>query len=103
MSLTDKKRAKQVSPSEAVGERIARRLAEALSPSELQVTDESRLHAGHAGARPDGESHFRVRIVARAFAGKSRLERHRMIHAALAEELETRVHALAIEAVADET
>ena len=86
-----------------VGERIARLLTAELSPSQLLVTDESSLHAGHAGARPDGESHFRVRVVARAFAGKSRLERHRMIHQALADELKDRVHAVAIEAVADET
>jgi BolA protein len=99
----DEKRAKETMPLGPVGERIARLLTEALSPSQLQVTDESRLHSGHAGARADGESHFYVRVVARAFAGKSRLERHRMIHLALAEELRNRVHALAIEAVADDT
>ncbi len=87
----------------AVGRSIARRLMEALSPSELQVIDESHLHAGHAGARPGGESHYRIRVVAQAFAGKSRLERHRMIHSALAEELKGGIHALAVEALADES
>ncbi|MDP9138466.1 MAG: BolA family transcriptional regulator [Pseudomonadota bacterium] len=85
-----------------VGARIVRLLQQALSPAQLHVTDESHLHSGHAGARPEGESHFRVRVVARAFAGKSRLERHRMIHRVLADELQDRVHALTIEAVADE-
>ena len=66
----------------------------------LAVIDESSLHQGHSGARPDGESHFRVKIVAAAFQGKSRVEQHRMINAVLALELEERVHALAIEASA---
>lgn len=86
-----------------VGERINRLLRDALSPSQLQVRDESDLHSGHAGARPEGESHFRIRIVARAFAGKSRLERHRMIHLALADALRDGVHAIAIEALADDS
>jgi BolA protein len=64
------------------------------------VIDESHRHAGHAGARPDGESHFRVRIVAEAFRGKSRVEQHRMVNAVLADELKERVHALAIESKA---
>lgn len=77
---------------------IRSRLFEALRPDALTVTDESHLHAGHAGARPEGETHFRVQVTAQAFAGKSRVERHRMINALLAEELRQRVHALAIEA-----
>ena len=59
---------------------IQRKLTEFLAPSALEIVDESHLHAGHAGARPEGETHFRVRVVAAAFDGKSRLERHRMIH-----------------------
>ncbi len=102
MTAKDNKGAQPAAVLGAVGESIARRLMEALSPSELQVIDESHLHAGHAGARPAGESHFRVRVVARAFAGKSRLERHRMVHLALVEELQGGIHALAIEAVAEE-
>lgn len=66
----------------------------------LEVIDESSQHHGHAGARPEGESHFRVRIVAEGFRDKSRLERHRMVNGTLAEELKERVHALAIEASA---
>lgn len=81
-----------------VGQKICDKLAAELNPSSLEVIDESHLHAGHAGARPDGESHFRVKVVSAAFAGKSPVERHRMINTILAEELEERVHALAISA-----
>ncbi len=77
---------------------IASHLTAGLRPDDLTVVDESHLHAGHSGARPDGETHFRVRVTAHAFAGKSRIERHRMVNALLAEELRDRVHALAIEA-----
>jgi BolA protein len=80
-----------------VGQRISAKLVQAFAPSALEVVDESHRHAGHAGARPDGESHFRVRIAAEAFRGKSRVEQHRMVNAALAEELKERVHALAIQ------
>jgi len=79
---------------------LERRLAEAFAPESLSVVDESYLHAGHAGSRPGGETHFRVTIVASAFAGKSRVERHRLVNAALAAELAGRVHALAIDASA---
>lgn len=83
-----------------VGQRISAKLMEAFAPGSLQVIDESHHHAGHSGARPDGESHFRVVIVAEAFRGKSRVEQHRMVNAALADELKTRVHALAIQSSA---
>ena len=83
-----------------VGQRISAKLVQAFAPAALQVIDESHHHAGHAGARPDGESHFRVKIVAEAFRGQSRINQHRMVNAALAEELKERVHALAIEAAA---
>lgn len=78
--------------------RIERALTEGLHPQRLEVLDESHLHAGHAGARPEGETHFRVRVVASAFAGLSRLERHRRVNVLLAEELAGPVHALAIDA-----
>ncbi|MCX5477618.1 BolA family transcriptional regulator [Kaistia geumhonensis] len=81
-------------------ERIARRLEEALQPETLDVIDESDLHKGHHGARPGGETHYRVRVTAAAFRGKSRVEMHRMINAVLADELADGVHALAIEAKA---
>jgi BolA protein len=77
---------------------LEEKLRNAFSPERLVVADESHLHVGHAGARPGGETHFRVRIVADAFAGKSRVERHRMVNDALADELADRVHALAIQA-----
>ena len=58
---------------------IAEKLTKAFAPANLKVIDESHQHAGHAGHREGGETHFRVYIVAEAFRGKSRLERHRMI------------------------
>jgi BolA protein len=79
---------------------IINKLREAFLPESLDVTDESHLHEGHAGHRPGGETHFRVYIVSPAFEGKSRLDRHRMVNAALAAELEGSVHALAIKAQA---
>jgi BolA protein len=80
---------------------ITEKLTKAFSPVRLAVVDESDQHIGHAGHRPEGESHFRVHIVAAAFQGKSRLERHRLINDVLREEL-GRVHALAIHAEAPE-
>ena len=79
---------------------IINKLREAFLPESLDVTDESHLHEGHAGHRPGGETHFRVYIVSDAFKGKSRVDRHRMINAALAAELGGSVHALAIQAKA---
>jgi len=81
---------------------ITQKLSKAFCPLSLEVTDESHQHEGHAGHRPGGETHFRVHIVASAFEGKSRIERHRMINEALAHELASGVHALAIHAVAPE-
>ena len=81
-------------------DRIAEKLTRAFAPARLDVADESHQHAGHAGHRPGGETHFRVTIVAEAFRGKSRLERHRMVNETLADELESGVHALAIHASA---
>ncbi len=77
---------------------IAAKLTEAFAPVSLDVTDESHLHEGHAGHRPGGQTHFRVYIVSQAFDGKSRVERHRMIHQALADELAGGIHALALSA-----
>lgn len=82
----------------SVRARIETKLTEALSPTRIEVLDESHLHAGHAGARPEGETHFRVRVVSAAFSGVGRVERHRRINALLAEELSGPVHALAIDA-----
>lgn len=79
-----------------VQDQIAAKLTRAFAPTGLDVVDESHLHAGHAGHRPGGETHFRVYIVSPAFDGKSRVERHRMIHQTLSEELAGGVHALAL-------
>jgi BolA family transcriptional regulator, general stress-responsive regulator len=79
---------------------IAEKLTKAFAPARLEVIDESHRHAGHAGARPGGETHYSVHIVSQAFAGKSRLDRHRMVNATLASELQGGVHALAIRAAA---
>ena len=79
---------------------ITERLTKAFAPARLDVADDSHLHEGHAGHRPGGESHFRVYIVANAFKGKSRIERHRMINETLMGELKGGVHALAIRALA---
>ena len=81
-------------------DRITEKLEQAFTPESLRVEDESHHHAGHAGSRPGGETHFRLYIVAEAFRGKSRLERHRMINTTLAAELAGGVHALAIHAAA---
>jgi BolA protein len=77
---------------------ITEKLTGAFAPSSLRVVDESHQHEGHAGHRPGGQTHFTVYIVSDAFRGKSRIERHRMINAALAAELQGGVHALAIHA-----
>ena len=79
---------------------IVEKLTTAFAPLSLRVEDESHQHAGHAGHRPGGESHYRVHIVSETFKGKSRIERHRLINQALAAELAGGVHALAIHAFA---
>lgn len=76
---------------------IEERLAAEFSPSYFQVKDQSHLHAGHAGAR-DGMGHFEVTIVADAFEGHSRIERHRLIYAALGTLMQTDIHALKVNA-----
>ncbi len=74
--------------------RIESKLTEALAPTALEVHDDSHKHAGHSGWREGGETHFRVRIVAAAFAGQSRVARQRRVYEILSEELAERVHAL---------
>jgi BolA protein len=82
-----------------VTERIKAKLTEVFSPVRLELVDESALHAGHAGARPEGESHFRLVIVAESFSGRGRLERQRMIYNALGELMTRDIHALSIKAL----
>jgi BolA protein len=79
---------------------IERKLTDAFAPARLAVIDESHRHAGHAGARPEGETHFRVELVSAAFAGQSRVARQRLVYAALADELRTHVHALQLTTLA---
>ena len=77
---------------------ITATLQERLDPIRLVVEDESQQHIGHAGWREGGETHFRIDVVSAAFEGKSRVERHRVINAALAGAFERGLHALAIQA-----
>ena len=81
-------------------ERIVARLREALDPILLDVVDESDRHAGHAGAREGGNTHFRVRVVSALFERTSRVERHRLIHELLRAEFADGLHALALVAKA---
>jgi BolA protein len=76
---------------------MARKLTEAFAPARLEVIDESESHRGHSGWRDGGETHFRIVMRASAFADLSRVERSRAVHAALADELAGRVHALALD------
>ena len=80
----------------SVQETIRTKLEAAFSPVELRIVDESRLHEGHAGAHPGGESHFRVTIVSSMFQGLSRVECQRRVHQVLAEELKSHIHALSL-------
>ena len=70
-----------------------------LEPTRLELIDESDRHVGHAGARPQGESHFRLLIVAQAFAGQPRIDRQRMVYGALGDLMRTEIHALSISAL----
>ena len=85
--------------STPVADAIRTRLTAALAPSRLELVDESARHAGHAGARPQGETHFRLLIVSATFAGKTRLQRQRMVFDVLAELMRTDIHALSITAL----
>ena len=81
-------------------ERIVARLKEALDPVSLDVVDESDRHAGHAGARAGGGTHYRVRVVSARFDRQSRIERHRLVYGVLAAEFADGLHALALVAKA---
>jgi len=85
-----------------VEQQITEKLQQAFAPVVLEVVNDSHRHAGHAGTPGTGESHFTVKVVSASFAGKSRLERHRMVNDVLAEELKGPIHALAISALAPE-
>jgi BolA protein len=81
----------------SVADEIRRRLG-ALAPTRLDLTDESAQHAGHAGASPGGNTHWRLDIESAAFAGKGAAARHRMVYQALGELMQSPIHALAIRA-----
>jgi BolA protein len=83
-----------------VAAEMIRRLNAALAPGRLELADDSEKHRGHGGYNPAGESHFALTIECAAFAGRSRVERQRMIHAALGDLVGGRVHALSIRAIA---
>lgn len=87
-----------------VKDSIRAKLEAAFAPTQIEVLDDSAKHAGHmlhpGGVEPRGETHFTVKVVSGAFAGKSRIDRHRMVNALLAQELAEGVHALAIQAKA---
>ena len=76
------------------------RLNSALSPTAMELVDDSEQHRGHGGYNPEGESHFSLRIESPSFAGKNRVQRQRMIYAALGDLMVSRVHALSIKAIA---
>ena len=84
----------------SVAEMIRQKLTNRLAPLRLDIVDESHRHAGHSGARPEGETHFAVTIVSAAFVGLGRVARQRLIYQILADELATRVHALALTTLA---
>jgi BolA protein len=83
-----------------VAETIRAKLNAAFAPSALEIIDESHLHAGHSGHRPGISTHFRVAIVAAAFAGKGRVDRQRLVYAALDDLMGKPIHALALSAKA---
>jgi BolA protein len=84
----------------AIFEAIHTKLTAAFEPSRLEIVDDSASHAGHAGSRPGGESHFTVLIEAAAFAGKPKVARQRLVYQALSEELKGPIHALTLKALA---
>lgn len=79
-------------------ERIVSELRQALHTEQVELVDESHLHAGHAGAR-EGKGHFRVRVVSADFAGLRTLQRHQLVYRSLGELMQTDIHALSITAL----
>lgn len=83
-----------------VADALRRKLTSSLAPTALEIVDDSARHAGHAGASGAGESHFNIAITSEAFLGLGRVQRQRLVYAALAEELAGPVHALSVKATA---
>ena len=84
----------------SVASTIEQKLTEALKPSSIEVFDDSHQHAGHGGARPEGETHFRVEITAEVFSGESKVNRQRMVYAALGDLMNNPIHALQLKTLA---
>ena len=84
----------------SVADRIRGKLTQRFAPTRLVVVDDSHRHAGHAGARPGGETHFSVTIVSNVFAGLNRVARQRLVYETLAAEIAGGVHALSLTTVA---
>jgi len=84
----------------SVAEIIREKLTARFAPVRLEIEDQSQRHAGHAGARPEGETHFSVTVVSAVFVGETRVSRQRLVYQTLAEELATRVHALSLTTLA---
>jgi BolA family transcriptional regulator, general stress-responsive regulator len=83
----------------SIAEQLRARLVQSLQPARLEIVDESELHRGHGGWREGGETHFRVVVVSGRFAGRSRVERQRLVHEAAGDLLRERIHALSIRAL----
>jgi BolA protein len=77
-------------------QRIEKILTQAFAPEHLEIIDESAHHAGHAGARPGGETHYRISVVSERFSGLNRVERQRLVNEAMKDEFESGLHALAM-------
>lgn len=90
----------QAAATGPIATEMLRRLNSALSPTRIRLVDDSESHRGHGGYNPEGESHFTLEIESEAFAGRSRVERQRMVYQALGELMRERVHALSIRAKA---
>ncbi|MDF2095875.1 BolA family protein [Aquibaculum arenosum] len=86
----------------SMSQNLERKLREAFAPQELTIQDDSARHEGHAGARPGGETHYRVRIVSDRFVGLSRVERQRAVYAVLGAEFEAGLHALQMQTLTPE-
>lgn len=77
--------------------RIEQKLINHFKPSKLKVTDESEAHSGHSGARPEGETHFKIQMTSSLFKGKNKIDQQREVHKVLKEEIKEQIHALSLD------
>ena len=87
----------------AVADKVREKLTQRFAPARLSIEDESHRHAGHAGSRPGGESHFRVEVVSEVFTGLGRVARQRLVYATLEEEIKGGIHALSLATLTPES